>query len=229
MLLTGPRIDPAHGGKAEKLVVILHGLGANGNDLIGIGHLWGRSMPHAAFLAYDAPEPCAGLPMGRQWFDLSERDPVQMIEALRRVSRTLFDSIDAELARLGLEDDDLAITGFSQGAMLTLFAGLRRPRAPAALVGYSGALLVPEALVLDITVRPPVLLIHGEADQVVPAKASRDAAETMRDCAVTVHLHMQPEVDHTIDQQGIDIAASFLAHEFAEAARKRAERLAKAV
>lgn len=229
MLLTGPRIDPAHGGKAEKLVVILHGFGANGGDLLGIGHLWGRSMPGAAFLAPDAPEPCAGAPMGRQWFDLNERDPVRMIDHLRGAARGLFASIDAELARLGLEDDDLAITGFSQGAMLTLFAGLRRPRAPAALVGYSGALLVPEALVLDITVRPPVLLIHGEADLVVPAKASRDAAETMRDCAVSVHTHMQPEVDHTIDQQGIDIAASFLAHSFAEAARKRAERLAKAV
>ena len=229
MLLTGPRIDPALGGKADKLVVILHGFGANGGDLLGIGHLWGRSMPSAAFLAYDAPEPCAGAPMGRQWFDLNERDPVRMIDQLRGAARGLFASIDAELARLGLEDDDLAITGFSQGAMLTLFAGLRRPRAPAALVGYSGALLVPEALVLDLTVRPPVLLIHGEEDPVVPAKASRDAAETMRDCAVAVHTHIQPGLDHTIDQQGIDIAASFLAHSFAEAARKRTERLAKAV
>jgi len=227
MPLTGPRIDPAHGGRAEKLVVILHGLGANGNDLLGIGHLWGRTMPGAAFLAYDAPDPCAGVPMGRQWFDLYERDPSRTIEQLRAVSRTLFDSLDAELARLGLEDDDLAITGFSQGAMLALFAGLRRPKSPAALVGYSGALLVPEVLALDITVRPPVLLVHGEADTVVPAKATRDAEESLRDCGVTVHAQVTPGLDHTIDQQGIDIAASFLQHSFAEAARKRAERLAK--
>ncbi|MBR0657203.1 prolyl oligopeptidase family serine peptidase [Roseomonas arctica] len=228
-MLTGPSIPPADGGKAKKLVVILHGLGANGNDLIGIGHLWGRSMPNAAFLAYDAPDPMEGIPMGRQWFDLYERDPARMIELLRNAARGLFASLDAELARLGLEDDDLAITGFSQGAMLALFAGLRRPNAPAALVGFSGALLVPEALVMDITVRPPVLLIHGEDDGVVPPKASRDAAETMRDCGVTVHAHIQPGLDHTIDQQGIDIAASFLQHGFAEADRKRAERLAKAV
>jgi phospholipase/carboxylesterase len=229
MLLTGPSIAPAHGAKAEKLVVILHGLGANGNDLLGIGHLWGRTMPGAAFLAYDAPDACEGMPTGRQWFDLYERDPARMIDLLRNVSRALFASLDAELARLGLEDDDLAITGFSQGAMLALFAGLRRPKAPAALVGFSGALLVPEALILDITVRPPVLLIHGEEDAVVPAKASRDAAETMRDCGVSVHSHIQPGLEHTIDQQGIDIAASFLQHSFAEADRKRAERLAKAV
>jgi phospholipase/carboxylesterase len=229
MPLTGPRIDPAHGGKAEKLVVILHGYGANGADLLGIGHLWGKTMPGAAFLAFDAPEPCAGVPMGRQWFDLNERDPAQMIDHLRNAARGLFAALDGELARLGLEDDDLAITGFSQGAMLTLFAGLRRPKAPAALVGFSGALLVPEALVLDITVRPPVLLIHGEDDGVVPAKASRDAAETMRDCAMTVHTHIEPGLDHTIDEKGIGIAGSFLAHSFAEAARKRAERLAKAV
>jgi phospholipase/carboxylesterase len=228
MLLTGPRIAPASGGKAEKLVVILHGLGASGGDLIGIGHLWGRSLPGAEFVAYDAPSPYVHYPAGRQWFDFEDRQPDVVNEALRGVSRTLFDTIDAELLRLGLEDDDLAITGFSQGAMLALFAGLRRAKRPAALIGYSGALLVPEVLPFDITVRPPVLLVHGEADAVVPASATRDAAESLRDSGVTVHAHLAPGLEHTIDQQGIDLGASFLAHSFAEAARLRAERLAKA-
>jgi phospholipase/carboxylesterase len=228
MLLTGPRIAPASGGKPAKLVIILHGLGASGNDLIGIGHLWGRSLPEAEFVAYDAPFVYPPFPSGKQWFDMEDRRPDVVNEALRSVSRTLFDSIDAELARLGLEDDDLAITGFSQGAMLALFAGLRRPKRPAALIGYSGALLVPEVLPFDITVRPPVLLIHGEADSVVPASATRDAAEALRDSAVTVHAHVAPGLEHTIDQQGIDLGASFLQHSFTEAARLRAERLAKA-
>ncbi|HEY4251262.1 MAG TPA: prolyl oligopeptidase family serine peptidase [Roseomonas sp.] len=228
MLLKGPRIAPASGGKAEKLIVILHGLGASGNDLIGIGHLWSRSLTTAEFVAFDAPFVYPPFPSGKQWFDMEDRRPDVVNEALRSVSRTLFDSIDAELQALGLDDDDLAIAGFSQGAMLALFAGLRRPKRPAALVGYSGALLVPEVLPIDITVRPPVLLIHGEADPVVPASATTHAAESLRDNGVTVHAHIAPGLEHTIDQQGIDLGASFLQHGFAEAARLRAERLAKA-
>ena len=144
--LDGPRLPPAAGGAARQLVVFLHGYGADGNDLIGLGREWARALPHAAFVSPHAPEPCGAAPMGRQWFNLTFRDPGELVRGISHASPALEAFLDAELKKHNLGPRALALVGFSQGAMLALGVGLKRSPSPAAIVGYSGALATVEAL-----------------------------------------------------------------------------------
>ena len=172
MSLNGPRLAPASGGRAKQLVVFLHGYGADGNDLIGLGRHWAGLLPDAAFVSPHAPEPCAMNPFGgRQWFALTFRDPSERWRGVQKAGPVLNAFLDAELAAHGLGDDALALVGFSQGTMMALHVGLRRARPPAGIVGYSGMLAGVEHLPGQISARPPVLLIHGDADEVIPVEA----------------------------------------------------------
>jgi phospholipase/carboxylesterase len=206
----GHRFGPLSGGAARQLVVVLHGLGADGADLIGLAPDWAKGLPDAAFLAPDAPEPCDMAPYGRQWFSLQDRSPATVAAGTRRAASALNAWLDAELARLGLPGSALALAGFSQGAMMALFAGLRRPVPPAAILAYSGALVGSESLAAEITGRPPVLLVHGEADDVVPVGASRLAERTLRAAGVPVEALYRPGLAHGIDQPGLAAGARVL-------------------
>lgn len=216
--LDGPRWGPAMGGAPRKLVVLLHGVGADGHDLIDLAPGWGKAAaPDALFIAPDGPEPYDGAPFGRQWFSLRDRSPA-MLEAGVRAARAVLDPfLDSELARLGLTDADLALVGFSQGAMTALFTGLRRRAAPAAVLAYAGALLGPESLPAEKTAGrpPPVLLVHGEADEVVPAAASRMAERALREANVEVESLYRPGLGHGIDEAGIALGSLFLQRAFA--------------
>jgi phospholipase/carboxylesterase len=216
--LDGPRWGPASGGAPRQLVVLLHGVGADGNDLIDLAPHCGAALPDAAFVAPHAPFPFDGAPMGRQWFALWDRTPGQLEAGLRAVQPVLDGFLDAELARLGLAPGALALVGFSQGAMTALFCGLRRGAAPAAVVAYAGALLAPAALGAEIAARPPVLLVHGEADQVVPAAASRAGEAALRAAGVAVEALYRPGLGHGIDEEGLMAGAAFLARAFSVAA-----------
>jgi phospholipase/carboxylesterase len=132
--LNGPRIEP-RSGKAKQLVVFLHGYGADGNDLIALGKEWQPLLPDAAFVSPNAPEPCVGAPMGRQWFNLTMRDMNERWIGVEQAAPSLQAFLDGELARLSLTPDRLALVGFSQGTMMALHVGLRRAVAPAAVVG----------------------------------------------------------------------------------------------
>ena len=178
--LDGPRFGPLSRGPAQQLVVVLHGLGADGQDLIALAPHWARALPDVAFVAPDAPEPCDMGPYGRQWFSLQDRRPAAMAAGARAARATLDAFLDAELARHSLPGSALALAGFSQGCMMALYTGLRRAVPPAAILGYSGALVAPETLAAEMTGRPPVLLVHGEADEVVPAAASHAAESALR-------------------------------------------------
>src|SRR5579862_8704570 len=140
--LDGPRLAP-QSGSAQQLVVFLHGYGADGNDLIDIGRAWQQILPHAAFVSPHAPEPCGQAPVGRQWFALTFRDPNERWVGVNKAAPGLQRFIDAELARHQLPASALALVGFSQGTMMSLHVGLRRTVAPAAIVGYSGLLVLP--------------------------------------------------------------------------------------
>ncbi|HSU04630.1 MAG TPA: alpha/beta fold hydrolase [Acetobacteraceae bacterium] len=211
--LDGPRWGPASKGAARQLVLICHGLGADGHDLIDLAPSWGNALPDAAFAAPDAPFPHES-GFGRQWWSVADRTPSVMAAGVRRAAPFLDRFIDAELARLHLPDDAYALVGFSQGAMMVLFAGLRRKVAPRGILAYSGALVAPEALAAELTHRPPVLLVHGEIDDVVPAARSRDAERQLLQVGVPVESVFVPALGHGIDDVGISMGALFLQRAF---------------
>ena len=208
--LDGPRFGPASGGPAKQLVVLCHGLGADGQDLIGIAPAWSLALPDAAFVAPDAPEACDMSPFGRQWFSVADRSPPMREAGVRAAAAALNGFLDAELARLGLAPDAYALMGFSQGAMTVLFTGLRRAVAPRAILAYSGGLIAPEKLAAEIRQRPPVLLVHGEDDPVVLPSHSREAADALEAVGVAVDLNFRPFLEHGIDETGIDLGAAAL-------------------
>jgi phospholipase/carboxylesterase len=215
--LDGPRLAPK--GQAKQLVVLLHGYGADGSDLIAIGQQWQNFLPGTAFAAPHAPEPCAQAPVGRQWFALTLRDEKELWPGVNRAQPGLDTFLDAELARYGLGADRLALVGFSQGTMLALHVGLRRRRAPAAILGYSGLLVGPEHLASaqakDAQGRPPpILLAHGDQDEVIPLDAMFVAAEQLAEAGVPVQWHLAPGLGHGIDAAGLLHGGLFLAKSF---------------
>ncbi len=214
--LNGPRVAPANGAKADRLVVLLHGYGADGNDLIGLAPHWQRLLPTAAFVSPHAPEPCAMSPMGGyQWFPISRLDPDEIWRGVQSAAPVLEAFLDQELERLGLDASRLALVGFSQGTMMSLHVGLRRKTAPACIVGFSGALAGPDRLPGDITAKPPVMLIHGDADQTVPIAAMHLAAQTLGQVGVQVQWHTSHGVAHGIAPDGLELGGRFLADAFA--------------
>jgi phospholipase/carboxylesterase len=201
---------PSAGGPPTSLVVLLHGLGANGADLMGLAPYWAEALPHTAFVAPDAPEPCDMAPYGFQWFSLQDRNPLAMMSGVSAAAPVLDGFLDEILAEQGVEPGRLALVGFSQGTMMSLHVGLRRATAPAAILGYSGALLSGPELFLQIRARPPVLLVHGDADPIVPVGALDAAAIGLRSVGVTVETERRPGLGHSIDEVGLERGGAFL-------------------
>jgi phospholipase/carboxylesterase len=210
---TVQRFGPVSGGKPKQLVVLCHGVGASGEDLIPLAPVFARALPDALFLAPDAPEPYDHAPFGRQWFSLGDLNPAKLGPGVRRGAQALDAWLAAELARLELAD--YALFGFSQGAMTVLFAGLRRLPAPKAILAFSGALIEPGALAAELRNRAAVLLAHGEADAVVPAGLSRAAALVLREAGVPVETVFTPGLDHSIGEAGIAAGIALLERGFA--------------
>lgn len=208
--LSGPAFAPASGGPAKQLVILLHGVGADGNDLIGLAPMLSQGLPDAEFLAPNAPEPCDMAPVGYQWFSLQDRS-ADVIEAGVRAAAPLVDKfIDDNCAIRQITPDRVALFGFSQGCMMSLFVGLRRQTALAAVLGYSGALVAPEKLAAEIVSRPPVLLVHGEADPVVPYQMLAAAQAELEAAGVDVQTVSRPGLGHGIDEAGIREGAALL-------------------
>lgn len=216
--LDGPRLAPAS-GKAGALVVFLHGYGADGNDLIELGAQWRSLLPDTAFVAPHAPEVCALSPMGRQWFALTMRDQNERWAGVCKARPALDAFLDAELARHGLDETRLALVGFSQGTMMALHCGLRRPRAPAAILGFSGALAgadrLAEATARDRAGRPPpLLLVHGDRDDILPMSSMFSAANALAEAGLPCQFHVSYGLGHGIDETGLVTGGLFLAQSF---------------
>jgi phospholipase/carboxylesterase len=209
MELSGPSHPPA-GGKAKQLVVLLHGYGSNGDDLISLAPFFAQALPEAEFLSPNAPFPCEIAPFGFQWFSLEDRSPEMKLGGVRLVAEILDRFLDAELAKRGLGDRDLALVGFSQGTMMSLHVGPRRHGRIGGILGFSGSLIAPHLLSDEIKSRPPVLLVHGTADQVVPYGALAQAEKALRDAGIPVETETRPGLPHSIDQVGAQKGASFL-------------------
>lgn len=217
--LNAQRFGPAAGGAPHQLVIIAHGLGANGADLIPIAQSFAAALPHALFLAPDAPEACDLVSPeegahARQWFSLGDWRPEAMEAELRRGAPALDHFIDESLADHGIPAEDYALVGFSQGAMMSLFVGLRRQTPPRAILAYSGILLGPARLAEEIANRAPVLLVHGARDEVVPAEFSRMAEAQLRRLSVSVELLIEPDLGHSIDGAGLAAGAQSLSRAF---------------
>lgn len=216
MTIDGPRLAPASGRPATSLVVLLHGYGADGRDLLDLGSYWSQLLPDTAFVSPHAPEPCAVAPVGRQWFAYVQRDDRERWIGVEAAHPALQRFLDEELARLGLSGDRLALVGFSQGTMMALHTGLRRPVAPAGIVGFSGIHVLPSvrgitAADAQISSRPPVLLVHGEEDEVIPPQALERAAATLHARGIPVEAHLSPNLGHGIDEDGLSLGGRFLA------------------
>lgn len=209
-MIDGPRIEPA-AGQPRSLVVLLHGYGADGNDLLDIGRIWAPVLPRTAFVSPHAPDPCAEAPTGRQWFPLpAAADPAMLGAGVRAAAPVLDAFLDAELARYNLGNDRLALVGFSQGTMMALHVAPRRAKRIAGVVGYSGLLAAPELLAAEAREKPPVLLVHGDADPLIPVLALFAAQKVLGEAGFPVEWHVQPGLAHGIDQAGLDHGAAFL-------------------
>jgi phospholipase/carboxylesterase len=208
-MLDGPRIAPA-AGPATSLVVFLHGYGADGNDLVDIGRIWAPAMPNTAFVSPHAPQPCAEAPTGRQWFPLAGVDPAKLHGGVTQAAPALDAFLDAELAGLRLSDDRLVLVGFSQGTMMALHVGPRRANRIAGIVGYSGLLPGPELLGAEVRSRPPILLVHGDQDPLIPSMATFAAQRILGDAGFQVEWHIRPGLQHGIDEKGLDLGLDFV-------------------
>lgn len=215
--LSGPRLPPVSGGAAQQLIVLLHGLGADGNDLIGLAPRWAQALPDAEFVSPHAPEPCDMAPTGRQWFSVQDHSPEAMLAGVCHAAPHLDAFLEVELARLSLGDDRLALVGFSQGTMMALHVGLRRARPPAAIIGFSGRLVGPELLADEMTAKPPILLVHGDRDEIVPIEAFYDALPALGRVGLVVEWHVCQGMGHSIDQVGLELGAGFLTRTLARA------------
>ena len=201
------------GSKADCLVVGCHGVDSDGSQMERMVQAWAPALPHAAFLAPDGPEPFDWGTGRRQWFSLRDRTPTMLDAGAARAAPLLEAAIAAELERLDIPRDRVALAGFSQGAMMALHAGLRRP-GTAAILAYSGALLDSPMLPQALAGRPPVLLVHGESDSVVPFARGPEAAATLVRLGLPVETCWRPGLEHSVDAVGLEAGAALLARVF---------------
>ncbi len=211
MQLDGPRHQPAGGAAPARIVLLLHGYGADGDDLIGLAPAWAPAMPDTLFVSPHAPFPCEGAPFGRQWFGIYGRGEEMRLAGLRAASAMVDAFIDDLLDETGLAPAALTLAGFSQGTMLALHTGPRRAEPLAGILGYSGRLLAPELLAGELRSRPPVALIHGEMDELVPYSSMAEAAAALERQGFAVETHGRPGLGHGIDPAGMQAGLAFMA------------------
>jgi phospholipase/carboxylesterase len=210
LTLSGPSFPPQSGGTPKRLVILLHGLGANGDDLIGLAPYWAPLLPDAEFLSPNAPFPCDMAPYGYQWLSARDPSPEARLSGARAAATILDGFIDDELKKRNLTEAQLALVGFSQGTMMSLFVGPRRERQLAGIVGFSGRLIAPARLKAEIRSRPPILLAHGTDDAMVPFDSMAEAEAALIDAGITVETLSCPGVGHGIDEEGLRRGGQFL-------------------
>ncbi|MDE0056884.1 MAG: dienelactone hydrolase family protein [Defluviicoccus sp.] len=209
--LAGPEAGPASVGTPDSLVVLVHGYGADGNDLIGLAPHFAQTLPGTAFVSPHAPQRCEMAPFGRQWFNVWNEDPVSRLAEIRHAAAILDGFIDERIAALGIAEDRLALLGFSQGTMMSLFVAPRRAAPCAGVLGYSGRLEGADLLAAETVSRPPVVLVHGDSDELLPLHRLQHAEAALTENGFDVAAHVRPGLGHGIDEAGIGIGRRFLA------------------
>lgn len=209
-IVNGKSLKPRSGSVPKQIVLLLHGYGSSGADMISLAPHWQDALPEALFLAPHAPQRCGMMSAGYQWWGLSGFDPHALAAGAASAAPAINAFIDRKLEQYGLAEADLALVGFSQGTMMALHVGLRRPRAVAAIVGYSGMLTSTAELVRADFAKPPVLLVHGTADPVVPVAALHDAESELKRLGVEVKTHITHGLGHSVDPVGLRMGGDFV-------------------
>jgi len=208
--LSGPMMPPRTGGQARKLMVLLHGYGADGKDLISLGHYWRDLWPDMLFVSPNAPDPCGSGGPGFEWFPLTADRTVGRLEGAAAARPVLVNFLIDLWAQTGISPADTVLAGFSQGAMMALHVGVSLTQPVAAIVAFSGAFPPPTGFVEGDFTTPPVALIHGDLDSVLDPAFSRAAADLLTASGFEVALHISPGVAHGIGPDGLDFATAFL-------------------
>ncbi len=206
-ILTGPQHAPFSGQAPKGLVVALHGYGSNGDDLISLAPYWEKLLPDVQFSSPNAPTQLAGFGAMYQWFPIESMDPVHLAKGVMNAAPLLEAFLAAEMARFGVTKAQTALVGFSQGTMMALQVGLASKEPYAGILGYSGALVGNP----DLASKPPVLLVHGDQDDVVPLAASQMAQRFLSSAGLDARLHVSPRAGHTIAMDGLQLGGAFLA------------------
>jgi phospholipase/carboxylesterase len=208
--VNGSSLQPLSGGPPKQIVLLLHGYGSNGADLISLAPHWQQALPDALFLSPNAPQRFGGMGLGYQWWPLSASTPQALASGATSAAPAVDAFIDRKLTQYGLADADLAIIGFSQGTMMALQVGLRRKAQVAAILGYSGLLTGAAELPRSEITKPPVLLIHGSADPIIPISALYAAERALRGVGIDVATHVSAGVGHSVDPVGLRMGAEFV-------------------
>lgn len=208
--LSGPMLPPRNGGIARQAVVLLHGYGADGSDLIGLGQHWGPLLPDAFFVAPNAPTPCAGNPFGFEWFPLAMDRISGRIEGAKHAAPVVVEFLTDLWAQTGLTARDTFLVGFSQGAMMALHVGTALDAELRGIVAFSGAFMPADGFADGRFAKPPVALIHGDLDGVVDPNLSRQAATELSAAGFDVTLYISAGMAHGIAPDGLDFATAFL-------------------
>ncbi len=222
-IVNGSSLQPRSGDAPRQIVLLLHGYGSNGADLISMAPHWQSALPDALFLAPNAPQRCGGF--GYQWWPLTAFTPQALAHGAAQAAPAIDAFIDRKLVQYGLAEEQMAIVGFSQGTMMALHVGLRRAAPVSAIVGYSGMLTGAAELAHERISKPPVLLVHGSADPIVPVAALHGAKADLERLGVRVTAHVCPGLGHTVDPDGLRLGGEFVAsaldgeHAFAESGR----------
>lgn len=212
--LHGPTFAPASGGAPKQLVILCHGVGSDGQDLIGLAPYFAKVLPDAQFVSPNAPYAFDMAPVGYQWFSLENPTPESRLEGTQAAAPLLNDFIDNQMQMYGLSDGDVALVGFSQGSMMSLHVGVRRQKALAAIVAYSGALIGPELVVHEVKSQPPILMMHGSTDDVVPPDALYEGVAVLQAAGLNVKGEVIPNLGHGLNDQSILAGMAFLAESF---------------
>lgn len=220
-IVNGASLQPRSGGPPKNIVLLLHGFGSSGTDMISLAPQWQDALPDTLFLAPHAPERCGMMARGYQWWGLSGFAPSALAAGAALAAPAIDAFIDRKLAQYDLTDADLALVGFSQGTMMALHIGLRRPGRVAAVVGYSGLLTSAAELAHRQFAKPPVLLVHGTADPVVPIAALHMSESELKRLGVDVTTHISHGVAHSVDPVGLRLGRDFVKDAFARSARPR--------
>ena len=208
--LSGPRHSPESGRAPRQLVILLHGVGSDGNDLIALAPYWAKLLPDAEFISPHAPYPYDMAPQGRQWFSIRDFSNDFLLAGVREVVPILDQFIDDQLARTGLSDDRVALVGFSQGTMMGLYVALRHNDRLAGVVGYSGRLIGLGGSRNSVMSKPPVIMVHGDSDELIPASAMLESTQKFASLDVAAQWHICSGLGHSIDQEGLQIGSKFL-------------------